>query len=316
MTENLPIEIQDVQSGEVATIAREQSEIQSAIITAKKFPRNEAAAFVKINKSLERPKLAEAAIYSFKRGKKPDGTDNYIEGPSVDLARELARCWGNIRFGLRVVAVEEEAVHIKGYAYDVEANNYVEAEDKFKKLVQRKVWVNGVGTTQWVQPDERDLRELINRKGAILVRNCILQVVPSDLIADAVAKANETFQKANAGELETNRDDSIKKLSVAFDKLGVSVDMLNKYFGHDIAQINAAQLAELKRIWKALANGEITRESVFEMQKDAQPDLNGALGIKPEPAKPKKAKKPEPEAPPVVVIAKQEDPKNAEIPIG
>lgn len=309
MTENLPIELQDVQSGEIATIAREQSEIQSAIITAKKFPRNEASAFVKMSKSLERPRLAEAALYSFPRGGRA------IEGPSVDLARELARCWGNIRFGLRIVAIEDLSVHIKGYAYDVEANNYIEAEDKFSKLVQRRNKATGI--TEWVQPDERDLRELVNRKGAILVRNCILQVVPSDLVDDAIKKAKETCQKSDAGELETSREDTIKRLSVAFDKLGVSIDMLNKYFGHDIAQINAAQLAELKRIWKALSDGQITRESIFEMQEKA-PDLNSSLGIKPAEPK-KKAKKPEPTQeplPPPPVIAKSEDPKNAEIPIG
>lgn len=284
--DNLPIQVDEMGGGELAAVSREQSEIQSAIIIAKKFPRNEQAAFVKINKSLERPRLAEAACYSFPRGGKA------VEGPSVDLARELARCWGNIRFGLRVVSVDDEMVHIKGYAYDMENNSYVEAEDKFLKLIQRKN--KATGATEWVTPDERDLRELMNRKGAILVRNCILQVVPSDLVDDAIKKSKETLTKAEKGQLEANREDTIKKLLLAFDKQGVTVEMLNKYLSHDIAKIDAAELADLKGVWKSINDGQAKREDIFDLvEKVGAADLNKDLGIGAEEKKSRKKKDPE-----------------------
>jgi len=77
--------------GGLAVISREQHEIQAAIISAKKFPRDENQAYAKAIKSVQRPSMAESATYNFPRGGKS------ISGPSVDLARELARCWGNIR---------------------------------------------------------------------------------------------------------------------------------------------------------------------------------------------------------------------------
>ena len=119
-------------AGELATVTREQSEIQSAIISAKRFPRNEQTAFVRAVNAFTRFTMAENATYNFPRGGKT------IEGPSVDCARELARIWGNIRYGLRVVKSDGDRLHIKAYALDVETNTYVEAEDEFSKLIQRK----------------------------------------------------------------------------------------------------------------------------------------------------------------------------------
>jgi len=75
-----------------------------------------------------------------------------------------------------VVSLTDEHVHIRGFAIDLETNASTEYEDQFKRLVQRK---GRDGETHWVQPDERDLRELIGRRGAILVRNAILSYTPA-----------------------------------------------------------------------------------------------------------------------------------------
>src|SRR5690606_35974269 len=114
--------------------------------------------------------------------------------------------------------VDDEQVHIRGYALDLETNTYAEAEDRFAKLIQRK----RNGRTQWVEPDERDLRELVNRRGAICVRNAILQVLPADVIEDALRQSEETLRKAAAGELKQDRAGAIRRLALAFDELGVS----------------------------------------------------------------------------------------------
>src|SRR5690606_40175898 len=141
--EALPTEsVQDREVGAAAAVAREEAEIKSAIFLARQFPRNEFAAYNKVIKACERPGLAEEAVYNFPRG------GQRVSGPSVNLAREIARCWGNVRYGLRVVSVDEDMVHIRGYAYDLETNAHVEHEDKFEKLVYRK-------SQGWVKPDER-----------------------------------------------------------------------------------------------------------------------------------------------------------------
>jgi hypothetical protein len=181
----------------------------------------------------------------------------------VDCARELARLWGNIRYGLRVVSLTDESVHIRGFAVDLETNSQSEYEDQFKRLVQRK---QRDGETRWVEPDERDLRELIGRRGAILIRNAILSLLPPDLIESALATADKTLRGVASGELKSSREDVIKHLVGRFDNLGVSVAMLEGYLGHALADANADEVTELKGIGKSLADGVTKREDHFELQ--------------------------------------------------
>jgi len=244
--------------GSLSAIAREEAEIKAAIVVAKRFARNELDAYSKLIKSCQRPSFAESARYCFPRGKA------MVEGPSVDMAREGARVWGNIRYGMRIVAETTDSVHIKGYALDLEANNYVEAEDKFSKLIQRK---DKFGVPQWIQPDERDLRELINRRGAICVRNAILQILPPDIIDDAMKEVKQTIQKAAQGAISQSPDEAVRRMSLAFQAIQVSNDMLERYIGHDLKLINAEELATLRGIYKSIIDGNSRREEHFELAK-------------------------------------------------
>lgn len=231
-----------------AAAAEKQYEIQGAMVLAKRFPRNEDAAFEKLMKACNRTSFAEDAEYSFPRGKVQDDNGkwvpNYVKGPSVNLAREAARIWGNIRYGLNIKTETEDMRHIQGWAYDLETNTRVEADDSFLKLIFRK---NG----GWQKPDERDLRELTNRRAAILIRNCILQLLPKDLIEDAIGATRSTLQAGAAQDPEGAR----KKIITAFSSINVSVAMLETYLGHELAQASPAQIAELRTIYKSIADG-------------------------------------------------------------
>lgn len=238
-------------AGTASAVAREEAEIKAAIVLARGNPRDELASYNRLIRSCQRPSFAEGAMYRFPRG------DTVITGPSVDMAREAARVWGNIRFGLRVVTEDADTVHIKGYAYDLESNNYVEAEDKFAKLVQRK--------SGWVKPDERNLRELINRRGAICVRNAILQLMPPDIIDDAVKEVGKTIRKAAAGELSENRDQAVRRLVMAFSQYQVTTEMLASHLGHAIDLINEDEMANLRTIFVSMRDGNSRREDHFEI---------------------------------------------------
>lgn len=266
-TQNGALVIESENVGAVSAVAREQSEIQAAIFLAKKFPRNEQAAFMSAIKAFERPAMAEVAQYKYPRGK------TEVSGPSVYLARQLARSWGNLRYGMRVVSRDEQYTHIKGYALDLETNAYVEHEDKFRNLIQRKVWKDGVSETKWVTPDERDLRELTNKHGAIATRNAILQILPPDLIDDVVAKSEETLRKVASKDLSANRADVTKALVQNFDKLGVSVEILEKRLGHALSIISESELSELRQIFFSIKQGETTREDHFEIKAQEAPPV-------------------------------------------
>lgn len=220
--------------------AEKQFEIQSAIAIAKRFPRNEDQAFQRLMKASDRSAFADDAAYSFPRG------GATVEGPSVNLAREAARVWGNIRYGLEILRDDDDSRQIRGWAWDVESNVKVTAEDDFAKLVQRK--------SGWIKPDERDLRELTNRRGAILVRNCILQLLPKDLIEDALDRCKATLKKG----AESDPDGARKKIILAFSSLNITPEMLEQKLSHPLATASPAEIAELRTVYKSIADGNST----------------------------------------------------------
>jgi hypothetical protein len=226
------------------TAAAEQFEIQSAVVLARRFPRNEDQAFAALMKACSRSSFAEDAEYSFPRG------DKEVTGASVYLAREAARVWGNIRYGLTLLRDDEDSRDIEGWAWDLETNTKTTAQDSFRKLVQRK----RDGKTKWVPADERDLRELTNRRGAILVRNCILQLLPSDLIDDAISKSRETVEK----RAQQDPDGERKKILLAFGSIGVTPEMLGAYLKHTLVQCSPAEIANLRAIFKSIRDGNST----------------------------------------------------------
>ena len=258
----------------VSAASKERAEIESAIIISKRMPRNEAECFQKLIKAASRPSFAEDATYSFPRGTKPDGTKNYVSGPSVNMAREAARVWGNIRHGLRIIRDDDSSRLIQGWAWDMETNTKVEMEDEFEKLIQRK---GKGGSTEWIEPDERDLRELTNRRGAILVRNCILQVIPKDLTEDALYQCEQTLQDKASKDPDSTR----KRLLADFSKVNVSVSMIEAVIGHPFDQSGPKELTDLRAVLNSIAAGnstwaEYVKESTHD---DAKPkaDLNEQL---------------------------------------
>lgn len=255
--EHLP---QKLGATEIQAQARAQAEIQSAIIAAKRWPRDEEQCFVRIIKSMERPSMADAAEYEFPRG------GQKVSGPTIKLMREFSRIWGNCRSGFRVVdsminGRDTDFVLLMGYAYDLETGTYKEYEDRFRPRVQRKL----NGKTEWVIPDERDLRELTNSRGSRLERNALRAVLPPDMVDEACKKADDTLSKAAKGQLEINREDSIRQLALRYAKVGVSTEILVKWLGHELKLIGPDKFAELMKALKSIEAGTLKREEFFEI---------------------------------------------------
>lgn len=243
-TEDTGLTTRTEESGELAPVATGagiEAEIRAAITVALRFPRNEDRAFARLMRACQRTSFAEDVSYSFPRG----GSD--VTGPSVYLAREAARVWGNIRHAADIIADSEDSRTIEGWAWDLETNTKVSAQDTFKKLIFRK-------KGGWIKPDERDLRELTNRRAAILKRNCILEILPKDLIEDAQGIAAETLKV----KAEQDPDGARKKILLAFNSINITADMLEQKLGHPLSQSSPAEIGELRRIYKSIADGNST----------------------------------------------------------
>lgn len=242
---------EDTRGGELAqtTAAVEASTtIQAAVVLAHRFKRNEEACWEALMRSCKRPSFAEGTVYDFPRG------NTRVIGPSVKMAREAARIWGNIRTGIDILydepgdgTTENPGLRrIRGWAWDLQTNRHAAYEDSFLKLIQRKAG--------WIVPDERDLRELTNRRGAMCERNAMLAIIPTDLIDDGMATAAATVESRANDDPEHEK----KKLIMAFSRLNITPEMLEEYLGHQITQVAPQELATLREIWTSINDGNST----------------------------------------------------------
>jgi len=238
-------------------LEREIAEIKATVFLAKQFPRDVSTVREQLPETI--PYLADNAYYSYPRG------GATITGPSINLARELARLWGNIRYGVNIIRDTEDERTIEAWAWDIETNTKIMQQDTFKKLIYRK-------QLGWIKPDERDLRELTNRRAAIAVRGCILQLIPKDIVETALNIAyNQEKTKIKQMKKTSGKTEVVKRLIDAFEKINVSKEQIERYLGHSIKSITDGEIVELRGIYTSISDGHTTFEDHFKEDKQ---DLN------------------------------------------
>ncbi len=242
--------------------AEQQSEIYHAVVAAKRFPRDETKARNELLTACDIEAFAHGAFYAFPRGRKWDeetGTwkPNIVSGPSIRLAREAMRSFENIRTGFLITHDDDDARGIVAYAWDVQKNVRYTSADFFKKLVQKK---QQGGETMWVTPDERELRELTNRRAAIIIRNSILSLFPSYFVDEMV----EVCKRTVAGGAKTDLKDRIIRMQRKFAERGIDGAALERYLGKPLTACTRDDLAELWGIFESLRDGMLSREEQQE----------------------------------------------------
>lgn len=225
--------------------AEETALIQAAVVAAHRFPRDLNRVSERLFAACDRPSFAQEAEWSFPRGKET------IHGPSIYFAKEAVRIWGNTRSGIAVVRDDKTSRKIRAWVLDLEDNNYVSREAEFAKLVQRK---RQEGQSQWITPDERELRELTNRLGAIELRNAILSILPSFLVDEAIERCHATVRNAATSDVQAVR----ARILNAFARINVSLQDLELYLDHPWVATSADELTELRGIGQSILDGNST----------------------------------------------------------
>lgn len=283
------------QAGVAAAIAREGEELKARIVAAKIAPRNPDTAAERIVQALRRPADAEAGTYAFRRGKKkilreePPGSGTFVEewipniisGLSINAARLALGFWGNADADLRIVSIDADYVHVRGVCMDLETNVRFAFEDKFQRLQQRKVWnpaTRRKDRTEWVEPDERDLRELTNKRGAIALRNAILGLLPAGLKAAMENQIKITAKLKARGKLEADRPGTLRELELGFSGLGVDRPTLETYLESQKHakwdDMDEETYVELRGVLGGILTGQTKREEVFAPPGDQVPEAD------------------------------------------
>lgn len=273
--ELITTQTQAMQSAEPMTEAlsmRESMEVQSMVIVAKKFPRDEKQALDKILNACTRKGLAESALYTYSRG----GTE--ITGPSIRLAESISQCWTNISSSWRVLSVSTDSMGVKtskveAFCWDMENNS--------RKALTFDVrhWRD---TKQggYALKDDRDVYELIANMAQRRLRACILAMIPGDIIEEAVSQCELTMKQSADVSPE-----GIKKLVDTFEKIGVTKELIEARIQRRIDSITSAQVVSLRKIYTSIKDGMSKPEEWFKAKAEEKSPLAKA-SKKTEPAKP------------------------------
>lgn len=230
--------------------ARAIAEVHAAITVAQQLPRDITRAISGMQRSCGQQSLAERAFFRYKRG------DSQITGSSVQLARELARCWGNMQYGL--TEMRRDDVHgqseMQAWAWDVETNT----RNSTTFIVPH---IRDTSKGAKALTDMRDIYENNANMGARRLREMIFAILPAWFTEDAVAACHQTLAD-NAGEGE----ELAKRIEMAvsgFATLGVQASQIEQKLGAPSSRWVAADLAQLQVIYRSLKRGEATVEEEF-----------------------------------------------------
>lgn len=251
------------------TIAIEASraiaEAQGKLVIAKRFPRDEVQSYAKAMEACQRPTMAAKAFYSFPRG------GQTVEGPTIRFAEELARCWGNIDYGIKELSQDDGKSEMQAYAWDLETNaqsvqNFTNPHKREKTDKRTKTVVMETLTGQ------RDIYENNANMATRRLRSRILAILPAWFVEDAIAECKKTL----AGQNDTPLIDRVKKMVVQFAKLGVTQEMIEKRLKRKVDTMTSDDFVEYVGIYNAVKGGESKIADWFDAQKEAS-NLTEAL---------------------------------------
>ena len=203
--------------------------------------------------------MAAKAFYSFPRG------GQTVEGPTIRFAEELARCWGNIDYGIKELSQDDGKSEMQAYAWDLETN--AQSVQNFTNPHQREQGKKMVTLTS-----QRDIYENNANMATRRLRSRILAILPAWFVEDAIAECKKTL----SGQNDTPLIDRVKKMVVQFAKLGVTQEMIEKRLKRKIDTMTSDDFVEYVGIYNAVKGGESKIADWFDAQKEAN-DLTEAL---------------------------------------
>jgi len=211
------------------------AEAQGQLTLAKRFPRSVTASISDFLEACNSPAFAQTAFYS---------VPNRGSGPSIRLAEEAARCYGNFVYGHRELSRSEGKSEIEVYAWDMEKNNRSSRQITVMHVVDTKN-----GPKKLV--DQSDIDNKIANVASKQMRGRILALMPKHMIAAGIEACKLTI----AGGGEKPISERILAMSKAFSKFGVNSAHLTAHLGHDLDDTTVDELADLMGIYNAIKEG-------------------------------------------------------------
>lgn len=223
--------------------ARAEAEVKAAVVVAQQCPRSVQNALSMMEDACSQPALANRAFFSFRRG------GSNVAGPSIHLAREVARCWGNVDYGIRELRRDDAAgeSEMLAFAWDLQTN--VRASSSF--IVPHVRFAKGQRNPL---DDPRDVYENNANQGARRVREAIFAVLPKWYTEAAEERCHATLKDGGGKPLAQR----ISTALALFGELKISEDMLAARIGKRSSDWSPTDVAGLTVLYTSLQRGETT----------------------------------------------------------
>lgn len=254
-----PKQVTPQTSAAVIESDRAVAELQASIMIARRFRRQPKECCDRILDECKRKSLAEAALYSYPRG----GME--ITGPSIRLAETIARNWENIDFGIKEISQENGRSELLAYAWDLETN-----VKQSKLFVVEHVRHTKKGSKKLTDP--RDIYETVANAGARRLRSCIIGLIPKEVMDAAVEQCERTIESLVDPK-------SVKKMIAAFEKIGVTVEQIEKRLQRNIKSITATQIVSLRKIYTSLKDKMSSISDWFQVGENPTMDSISDIGF-------------------------------------
>jgi len=265
---NMPAEQQQQHAaqsaGALSTEAqRAVEEVQAAMTIAQRFPRDIDRALQRIEAECGQIKLADAAMYSYKRDKQ------LVEGPSIRLLEVFTRHWQNLETGWRELSrsidptTGYQVAECEAYAWDMESNS---RERRLFRVILARFYKDRPAKALI---DPRDQYEFISNNAQRRKRSCLEAVVPQWAVDQALQWCKQTLE-----EKVQITDSTVEKLISAFESIGVSKAQLEEYLEHPatVAELTRREYMRLRSIGQSIKDGEAKARDFFGGETPDQPD--------------------------------------------
>ena len=284
------------ESAAIAMATQQKAIVEARYKMALARPRDLDLVRQKMLKDASRPSFANVAIYH-----KPVG--NGIEGPSIRFVESAIRNMTNILTETSTVSEDDERRVIRVAVSDLETNTYFSQDVTVTKTVERRklpqgekpirVRANSNGQPIYILHATDD--EILNKQNALIskaVRTLGLRLIPGDLVDEALWEIKKTMAQQD----RQDPDAAKHRIIDAFAQLGVSVEALKEFVGHELSALTPNEIQLLRTTYTSIKDGETSWKAVMDdkAEKDAEANGKQKQAATPTSAKKAETKKAEP----------------------
>ncbi|GAA4175977.1 hypothetical protein [Gryllotalpicola koreensis] len=241
----LPVERIPASQGTMIEQTRAVAEVAAAVKLAKEFPRDTTEVIAATKELCSRLAVAQRAFYE---------VPNRGAGLSVHIARELARIWGNLDYGVRELNRDDDkgVSELQAFAWDAEQNvrstrSFIQPHERMVKGARKRL------------TDLSDIYLQNQNVAARAVRECIFSVIPGWLLAEAEATLRATLKNGDGKPIEQRRREAI----AAFADLKVTQAQLEKRLNKSQAKWDALDVSGLVRVFTSITQDSIPVTEFF-----------------------------------------------------